>query len=141
MRLKSKISLAQVLSFLILLLSLGILLFQLVPMQVIQYADEYLPMEKKQYSAGEVLEYRAEFCKSIDAVGTITYQLINGRSLLLGSVQSNVPKGCYDFTGSTVVLPTTTHKGTYRLLITTQYNVFGVRTITRSIYTEPFEVQ
>ena len=140
MRLRPSMLIAYIMAISTALAYATFLIAQFIPIAVIENQFDYLPMEKKIYHEGEVIEYQVDFCKLIDAEGEMNFQLINGRSVLLGSLKSSIPKGCYKFTANTISLPKGIHKGTYRLLITTTYKVWGLRSITYPIFTEPFEV-
>lgn len=87
----------------------------------------------------EELVYEVDYCKYIDGPATVTRQLINHQIIFLPVVVTNLPKGC-NKSERRLELPRLA-PDTYRLRISTTYEINKLRSETFIYETEPFIVK
>jgi hypothetical protein len=88
---------------------------------------------------GGELQIEVLYDKSRPGAGHIIIQLVDGYNITLSSEDSNLPAGKGKF-ARTLILPSRIPAGQYYLLMTIEYRINTLRTITRQFKSEPFMV-
>lgn len=88
---------------------------------------------------GGELQIEVLYDKSRPGAGHIIIQLVDGYNITLSSEDSNLPAGEGKF-ARTLILPSRIPAGQYYLLMTIEYRINTLRTITRQFKSEPFMV-
>ena len=114
------------------------------PFKTIEYYDMPAKVDTVQLRAGETLVYHVNYCKFTDKSAEVTRQLIgrddNPEGATVTQIQilpSNVPPGCKNVTGKTLI-PANTLPGHYYMKTTGKYHVH--RDIEKTWQTQEFEV-
>jgi hypothetical protein len=111
------------------------------PFNVITYNNLPFPVDKEVYEPGDNIDYTFNYCKHIGARASVTRTLTNAsRTIELeGFESSSFATGCGEVS-SAVPIPIYAQPGVYRMLITVDFDVHPLRTITYRLETQEFEV-
>lgn len=98
--------------------------------------------ENKQVRAGEDLQYKISYCRYTDKQAIITRTLQDGVVYILPPVQATkVAEGCADnVTVNIATIPKAIPPGKYTMVVSLEYRINPLRTITHTLATEPFYV-
>lgn len=102
-------------------------------------ADQPFPVTTKTVVAGEKLEFTAKVCRYTSVVATVSQQLVGENLVYLPTHPSRVSKGCGTFKSS-VLVPSDTPAGRYKLVSSAKYPINPLRTITVTTETQEFDV-
>lgn len=111
------------------------------PVKVIEPNVQPYKVVESEAKAGEEVTYTVDYCKYIDAPGTITRQLI-AEGVAVNSQEQAVflPSGCPLRKDIKVKLPLDLASGEYYIRINLEYRVNAVRTVEYEFITESFHV-
>lgn len=111
----------------------------LYPYKLIEFNQPYATVTNKVISTGDFLEYTLDYCKYTKLDAEIHRSFIDGVIYLTTDGIADVKEGC----GKQKIrmyVPRAMAEGKYRLLITREYHVNPIRTVTIRYLTEEFEV-
>jgi len=113
-----------------------------IPMNLVVYEPEFLPVDSPVYADGDSVTYHINvYCKYVPARVEVHRQLENletGELFGVPSVVSNLPPGCVFDISRTFDVPQGVPAGTYRINFIGVYYVNALRTETINSYSEEF---
>lgn len=136
------LSMTVILAAIFALLYLGYMLYW--PVKTIEFknnGDLEIVNLNKEVRQGEQLEYKISYCRFTDQQAIVTRVIQDGLIYIMPPIQTNTGIGCqYDKIMSIAEIPKAIPPGKYQMLITVEFKINPLRTITHSLYTEPFTV-
>lgn len=97
-----------------------------------------ITVDKKNYNAGDTLTYTVDYCKYKSLPATLYRSYVDGVIYNIASIVANNPTGCH-VTHPTTLVPNLP-SGVYFIRLVFVYQVNPLRTITKTIETEPFNI-
>lgn len=112
------------------------------PYQTINFTKtENIEVVNKTLKHGEDVQIKVSYCRHTDTQATVTRELHDGLIYLMPEITTHTGKGCQtDRILSMGEIPNALPDGKYTMLITLQFKVNALRTITQTLATEPFTV-
>lgn len=136
------ISLATIISAIFTLLILGYMLYW--PIKTIEFkntSDLEVVNPNKEIKQGEQLEYKISYCRFTDKQAIVTRVIQDGLIYIMPPIQTHTGIGCQeDKIMSIAEIPKAIPPGIYKMLITVEFKINPLRTITHTLYTEQFTV-
>lgn len=107
-----------------------------------EVSQQPLPVEEKRVQRGTRVVYVLDICRESHSTTEVVFTLLrdDGYLIDLGSLSEDLPLGCRTYYNASVVIPEDIETGTFRLLITKDFEVGALRTNKLTLETERFEI-
>lgn len=115
--------------------------FQIIyPYNPLNFHDEFFPIKRSELHQGENLEFLVRYCKNMQKPAIVHYQFENSVIFFSTTVNhANVAKGCGEH-WNLFKIPEELPEGTYRLVMTVDYQVSPIRVVSVRGATEEFNI-
>lgn len=114
------------------------------PIPTLRYTDLPLPVLSKTLHPGDAIPLLVDYCKDLANPEHVVGQLVGTDSdrvvLALGGLDRNLEPGCHAIQTRIWHVPPDTQPGSYRAYFTASYQLFNLRTIIITSYSEPFTI-